>query len=62
MIPENDDDLDFEQTNEEYVPDEEVIAITTQSAGHKCVKCGDFYQYAEINRQNGTFKCWGCRH
>jgi hypothetical protein len=36
--------------------------IVEKSAGCTCTKCGDFYEYAEPNREDGTFKCWGCRH
>jgi hypothetical protein len=33
-----------------------------KSAGYNCTNCKDFYQYAEVNQIDGTFKCWGCRH
>lgn len=36
--------------------------IKKKSAGCTCIKCGDFYEYAEANQDDGTFKCWGCRH
>lgn len=36
--------------------------VKKKSEGCICTKCGEFYQYAEPNQENDTFKCWGCRH
>ena len=33
-----------------------------KSAGCKCEQCDNFFEYAEPNQENGTFRCWGCRH
>ena len=30
--------------------------------GCTCVKCGDFYQYAEPNQSDGTLVCYRCRN
>ena len=30
--------------------------------GYACIKCADFYPYAEINQPDKTFKCWSCRN
>ena len=27
-----------------------------------CVKCKEFFPYAEPNQTNGTMKCWSCRN
>jgi hypothetical protein len=32
-----------------------------QDDGCKCKKCGDFYQYAVPNQQDGTLICYNCR-
>lgn len=54
-------ELDFNGL--EKVDNQDDVAIKkTKSAGCICIKCKDFYQYAESNQQDGTFKCWGCRH
>jgi hypothetical protein len=39
-----------------------VVKRTIKSAGCNCTNCKDFFQYAEPNQEDGTFKCWGCRH
>lgn len=31
------------------------------SKGQTCCKCKEFYPYAEINKDDGTFKCYACR-
>jgi hypothetical protein len=36
--------------------------VVKKSEGCVCTKCGEFYQYAEPNQEDDTFKCWGCRH
>lgn len=47
---------------EDYVEEkQEKITIGTQE-GYVCVKCQDFYPFAEINQANHTFKCWSCRN
>lgn len=30
--------------------------------GFNCVRCEEYYEYAESNQKDGTFKCWGCRN
>lgn len=27
-----------------------------------CTQCGEIFPYAEPNQQDGSFKCWSCRH
>lgn len=39
-----------------------IIVKRVKSNGHNCIGCKEFYQYAEANQKDGTFKCWGCRH
>lgn len=29
--------------------------------GYLCVRCCEFYPFAELNMENKTFKCWMCR-
>jgi hypothetical protein len=41
-------------------PNQEVIE--KKSAGCRCKKCDNFFEYAEPNQIDGSFKCWGCRH
>ena len=36
--------------------------IIKKSLGCACIKCKDFFEYAEPNRDDGTFKCWSCSH
>jgi hypothetical protein len=47
----------LEQTGEPII-----IKRVVKSAGCKCTKCGEFYEFSEPNQEDGTFKCWGCRH
>lgn len=39
-----------------------IIKRAKKGFGCVCTKCGELYEYAEPNRDDGTFKCWGCRH
>lgn len=32
---------------------------TTTNSGAKCIRCHDFFPYAEVSE---TFKCFGCKH
>lgn len=43
-------------------PDYVIVKRTKRGSGCICIKCGELYEYAEPNRDDGTFKCWGCRH
>jgi hypothetical protein len=38
------------------------IELKKKSCGHTCTKCREFYPYAEVNQDDGSFKCWGCRN
>jgi hypothetical protein len=43
--------------------DKEVITVPEMKAcGSKCIKCGDYNPYAEVNQSDGTYKCYGCRN
>jgi len=33
-----------------------------KSAGCFCNKCKEFYEYAEPNQKDGSFKCFSCRN
>lgn len=35
--------------------------INMGNPGQTCIICKDFFEYAESNQTNGTFKCWNCR-
>lgn len=44
-----------------YVDASYISKIRKIIDGCLCAVCGEFYQYAESNQEDGTFKCWLCR-
>lgn len=68
-MPDTDNDLQFEFDGENLTiafdndlkPDD-MSPETEDVEGYHCSKCGEFYPYAHANQEDGTFKCWGCRH
>lgn len=55
------DSSEFENAIEQNA-DAIVVKRVVKSAGCNCTNCKDFFQYAEPNQEDGTFKCWGCRY
>lgn len=37
------------------------IVKETKISGLSCNRCGDFNNYAEVNQQDGTYRCFLCR-
>jgi hypothetical protein len=35
---------------------------TNNCDGCTCVKCQQFFEFAEPNQDDGTLVCWACRH
>lgn len=35
---------------------------TPTSYGAKCIRCGDYNEYASSNQSDGSFKCYACSH
>jgi hypothetical protein len=46
---------------EEKQEQQEKVKMGTHE-GYVCVKCNEFFPYAEINQNDNTFKCWACRN
>lgn len=44
------------------IQDDYIIVKRAEKEGFNCCKCGEYYEYAKTNQEDGTFKCWGCRH
>lgn len=54
--------VDTDSTTKHVIINKNYKIVKKKSEGCICIKCGDLYEYAEPNREDGTFKCWGCRH
>jgi len=39
-----------------------IVKPKVYSNGHKCLKCQEFFPYAEANKDDGSFQCWACKH
>lgn len=57
-------DLNFSgyDYDEEFPEDIQAKVKCGNEEGYICVKCQNFYPYAELNQPNKTFKCWSCRN
>jgi hypothetical protein len=51
-------EVDSSEYEQYIIHDEECIKVKRKS-GCTCIKCGEFFPYAEWADE---FKCWGCRH
>ena len=65
---ENDEDFtwnldfsDWREYDEHPIEPQEKVKIGNEE-GYVCIRCFDFYPYAELNQPNKTFKCWSCRN
>lgn len=70
MSDNNDQDTLFDAWNLNFAGDYDDCFLDEPQAkakcgnqeGYHCVRCNDFFPYAEINQSNQTFKCWSCRN
>lgn len=44
-----------------YINDYKIAAIVSRIDGMRCINCDDFCQYAESNREDGSFICYSCK-
>jgi len=45
------------------IPAEKAVAVKKDDRdGCDCVKCKQFFEFAEPNQEDGTLICWACRH
>lgn len=56
-----DDDAFWESFLPERVEGEDWAVPINTKDGATCIKCLEFYPYAQP-KDLKTFKCWGCRH
>lgn len=38
------------------------VPAPKKSTGCICTRCKEFYEYAEPNQKDGSFKCFSCRN
>ncbi len=53
--------------DEECVPQPSKKCVISPAARNKCVgyhcnRCKDFFEFAEPNQKDGSFKCFSCRN
>lgn len=48
-----------------YISDDHVLALRNRMTGLSCMKCNEYFEYAEVNRIDengkGAMICWRCR-
>lgn len=48
-----------------YITDDHVLALRNRMTGLSCMKCHEYFEYAEVNRIDengkGALICWHCR-
>lgn len=45
-----------------YITDYRITKVHSKLDGLCCVKCGEFYNYAAANQEDGTLICWSCKN
>ena len=61
----NQTDFDFEldlPEGDNDSTDDYPVIVRRSKNGYTCKSCGEIYPYAEPNRKDGSFRCWGCRN
>lgn len=54
-------DKKFIDSSVYYITDYGIAKIYKKADGMRCIKCSEFYEYAEANQSDGTLVCWNCR-
>jgi hypothetical protein len=54
--------LKFLDTDMVYINQSMIFKVNVILNGMPCIKCKEFYSWAEPNQDNGTLICWQCRN
>jgi hypothetical protein len=44
-----------------YINDKMIASVESRQDGMNCAICGDFYQYATCNQEDGSMVCFSCK-